>query len=107
MSKVAEKSAGETLAQLKDSYQQRESDMELRHRDQLRELNETHQTEVTRLRKENVDKIKTIQEENSAKMNQKDLQYQKEIEALRSMYSKKVVSEAKHASKREQESEES
>ena len=103
MSKVAEKSAGETLAQLKESYQQRESDMEMRHRDQLREVNETHQTEITRLRKENVDKIKTLQEENVAKMNQKDLQYQKEIEALRSMYSKKIVSDAKHGKREDSE----
>lgn len=99
MSKVGEKSASETLSQLKEVYQQRETDLETRHKDQLRDVNESHQVEIARIRKENQEKLKAVQEEASTKLNQKDLQFQKEIEALRSMNAKKIMSEARHPKK--------
>ncbi|MEK7355405.1 MAG: hypothetical protein AAB250_03100 [Bdellovibrionota bacterium] len=95
MGKVGEKSASETLSQLRDTYTQRERDLESRHKDEIRDISENHQIEISRLRKDSQAKIDSIQEESSTKLNQKDLQFQKEIEAVRSMYSKQVMTSAR------------
>jgi hypothetical protein len=80
----------EVLSQLKDQYEQRERENETRHRDEIRELRETHRAELDRVRAEAQKRVVDTQEESNVKLNQKDLQHQKEIESIKSLYSKRL-----------------
>ncbi len=80
----------EVLSQLKDQYEQRQRENETRHRDEIRELRETHRTELDRVRAEAQKRVVDTQEESNVKLNQKDLQHQKEIESIKSLYSKRL-----------------
>lgn len=91
MSKVSSgnnPSNSEALAQLKEQYMQRERDGEARHRDEVNELRVAHRAEIDKVRTESEKRLREVQDESNVKLNQKDMQYQKEIETLKSLYTK-------------------
>ena len=94
MSSIESKSSADALSQLKDTYVQKDRESEARHRDEIRALRESHQVEMEALRKDTQSKIDHVQEEASAKLSQKDMQNQKEIEAVRAMYQKRQQMES-------------
>lgn len=81
----------EALKALKDQYAARERELENKHREEIREIKAAHREEVDELRKESQNRIAKLQEENNIKLNQKDIQHQKEIESLRAMYNKRLL----------------
>lgn len=85
------KNSVDALASLKDLYENREKDMETKHRAQVNELQKSHRAEIEKVREDANLKVKTQQEETSTKLNQRDLQYQKEVEAVRAMYQKRAT----------------
>jgi len=91
MSKVgANASSAELIAQIKDQYQSRERDSETHHRDEIKEIREAHKVEIDELKAETQKRVQTIEEESSVKLSQKDLQNQREIDALKAIYAKRV-----------------
>ncbi|HVK60419.1 MAG TPA: hypothetical protein VM432_02665 [Bdellovibrionales bacterium] len=93
MSKIGSdgKSSSETLEGLKSLYAQRERDAESKHRTDISELQKTHQTEIERMKQESNTRIKAMQEETSQKLSQRDLQNQKEIDAMRAVFQKRAT----------------
>lgn len=89
MSKVSGGSA-DALAQLKEQYSVREREREDRHREEIREVREQHRAEIDKVRADTNKQVQTLHNDNSSKLNERDLQYQKEIESLRNLYSKRV-----------------
>ena len=89
MSKISEN--GDPLASLREHYAARERESETRHRDEVREIKETQKTEIDEVRIDAHMQVQDLQAENNMKLNQRDLQYQKEIEAVKSLYSKRVA----------------
>jgi hypothetical protein len=91
MSKIdAGKNAGETLQSLKDLYADRERDSESKHRTELSQIQKAHATEIESVRSEANARVKTAQESTSAKISEREMQFQKEIEAMRAMYQKRA-----------------
>jgi hypothetical protein len=91
MSTISGGKGGDPLSKFKDLYAQKERDLEGRHREEIKELKEMHRSELERLQAENKKRVSAVQEEVSAKINQRDLQHQKEIDTLRSMYEKRAA----------------
>jgi hypothetical protein len=83
-------SSDTSIMQLKDMYQQRERESDIHHREELNELRDSHRVEIEKVRGESDVRVKNVQEEANAKLSQKDVQFQKEIEALRAMYQKRA-----------------
>lgn len=79
------------VAQIKEQYALRERETDNRHREDIREIQGTHREELEKVREESQKRIQTLQDESANKLNMKDLQHQKEIEALRAMYAKKLA----------------
>ncbi len=84
-------SGGDPAARLQALYNQKERDMEARHRDELRDLKAENQAEVDRLRRDAKKKIENVQQESVLKLSEKDIQHQKEIENIKQIYSKRVA----------------
>ena len=85
------KNSKDTLVQLRDLYKSRERDLETRHREEIKELRVQHQTQMDKLQGETRERVETLQAESNAKLSEKDLQHQKEIESIRSMYAKRLA----------------
>jgi hypothetical protein len=79
------------LNQIKDMYAQREREGENRHRDEIREIKTEHAAEIEKVRQESNDRVENIQGEVQSKLSAKDLQNRKEVEAIRSMYQKRLA----------------
>lgn len=88
-------SSADTLSQLKDQYQSREREIETRHREDVVTMNKNHETELNKLRQESQNRIQAVRDEADQKLSSKDMQHQKEIEALKTMYQKRVLEERK------------
>ncbi len=80
-----------SLGQLKDLYSEREKENDNRHRDEIREMKTEHATEIDKVRKESNGRIIAVQNETQTKLSAKDLQNQKEVEAIRSMYQRRLA----------------
>lgn len=61
-------------------------------KDEVKSLNESHQAEISRLQVENKKRVDQVETDSNAKLNEKDMQHQKEIESIRAMYAKKTGS---------------
>jgi dsDNA-specific endonuclease/ATPase MutS2 len=59
-------------------------------KDEVKNLREAHRAEISRLQDENRKTVEQIHNESNAKLNEKDVQHQKEIEAMRAMYARKT-----------------
>lgn len=79
------------MSQLKDLYDEREKENDNRHRDEIRELKTEHSTEIDKVRKESNARVLAVQGEVQMKLSAKDLQNQKEVEAIRSMYQRRLA----------------
>jgi hypothetical protein len=97
MSKISGDRAtnSEALAQLKDQFVQREHETENKHKGDVQELREAHRVELEKVRTESEKHIQDVQAESSVKLNQKDIQYQKEIESIKAIYAKRLAADAK------------
>lgn len=71
-----------------DSKTQRDREVESL-KEEIRQLNETHRTEMAKLESENKKRIDDVHNDSNAKLNEKDVQYQKEIQKIRAMYTKR------------------
>jgi hypothetical protein len=85
-------SAGDALSRLRDHYANRERENDQRHRNDIESLRATHKSEIESVRAETQKRVVSLQEENSIKLNEKDLLHKKEIEALKALYQKRVAS---------------
>jgi hypothetical protein len=84
-------SSRDVLTQLKDQYEARERETERRHRDDVRQLTDGHRAEMDKLREESQKRIENLQSENNVKLSEKDVQHQKEIDAIRALYAKRLA----------------
>ncbi len=91
MSRIDNGTTGEVLAQLKDQYSQRERESETRHRGEVKDLRENQRTELDKVKTEAQKRIDEIQDESNLKLSQKDLDHQKEIESIKSIYTKRLA----------------
>lgn len=83
------------LRQLRDHFANHERELEERHRGEIRELRDSHRVEMDQLRADSKKQIDELQQENSVKLNEKDLQHQKEIEAIKAIFTKRVMESAR------------
>jgi DNA anti-recombination protein RmuC len=99
MSKISGDRAtnSEALAQLKDQFLQRERDHDARHKEDIQEIREAHKGELEKIKTDSEKRIQDMQEESSSKLNQKDVQYQKEIESIKAIYTKRLGAEGRKA----------
>jgi len=58
---------------------------------ELRDINENHRAELTKLEDENKKRLDQVHTDANAKLNEKDIQHQKEIETIRAMYNKRSI----------------
>jgi vacuolar-type H+-ATPase subunit E/Vma4 len=65
--------------------------METRHKDEVAQLRGAHQSELDHVKTDTQKRIENIQEESNVKLNQKDVQYQKEIESMRTLYNRRIA----------------
>jgi hypothetical protein len=91
------KSAGETLSSLKSMYQNRERESEVKHKQELSEIQKAHAVELDRVRNEANDRVKVVQNESNVKLNQRDMQFQKEAENIRATYQRQVAQAKKES----------
>lgn len=99
MAKISsEKSGGDALTGLKDLYSQREREAEAKHKSEIGELQKTHRTELERVQSDAHEKVRRLQEETATKLNKRDLQFQKEVEAMRAMYQRRAAEPKKEES---------
>ena len=82
--------SGEDAGQLREFYMQRENEKEKAHQDEIKKLRLEHAGELARSDDQSKRQIDDIRARTHQKMSQQDLQHQKEIEALKAMYKKKL-----------------
>lgn len=58
---------------------------------EIRDLNENHRTELAKLEDENKKRLDQVHTESNMKLNEKDIQHKKEIDAIRAMYTKRAI----------------
>ncbi len=97
MSKIGSDSGKDALAGLRDLYSQREKEAEQKHKGEIGVLQKTHQTELAKVQVDADQKVRNLQEENATKLSKRDLQFQKEVEAVRAMYQKRAVEPKKES----------
>jgi hypothetical protein len=91
MSSVAGSGSGETTSKLQAVYKERERDLKARHRDDIAELKAENHVEVEAVRRESRKRVEAVQNESAEKLSEKDIQHQKEIESIKSIYSKRMA----------------
>lgn len=84
-------SSGEATVKLQNVYKERERDLKANHRDEIRDLRAENQVELDAVRREARKRIESVQNESAEKLNEKDIQHQKEIESIKAIYSKRVA----------------
>jgi hypothetical protein len=89
--RVSDKSNNEIISQMRDQFMQRERETEAKYRRDFQEVDKAHRTELAKVKTDADQKLKEMQEENNLKLNKKDLQFQKEFEALKAVYTKRAA----------------
>ena len=84
-------SGGDSISRLKEQFQLRERESDDKHRDEVNQLRRGHHAEIEKLTTENTKRVSDVREESAVKLNQKDIQFQKEVDAIRSMYGRRLA----------------
>jgi predicted RNase H-like nuclease (RuvC/YqgF family) len=84
------KTQADDSARLREKYEQRIREMENKHREDMEQLRGAHQTALQKQLESNDKRAHDLQDEFNYKLSQKDLGHQKEIEAIKSIYAKKL-----------------
>jgi|GEM_PF-5594617 len=84
-------SGSDSISRLKDQFQTRERDSDEKHRDELGQLRRANRSEIEKINELNSKHIEEIRQDNQVKLNQKDVQFQKEIDAVRAMYGRRLA----------------
>ena len=90
-------SGSDAIARMKEQFQTRERESDEKHRDELGQVRRTSHAEIEKNNELNAKHLDELRQDNQVKMTQKDIQYQKEIDAVRAMYGRKLA-EAKQDS---------
>ncbi len=84
------KSGSDDVKSLKYSYEMREEQKEKMHDTQLKELQATHEKDMTRLSNASKEEVDKVRVEGHNRLTEQDQKYQREIESLKAMYQKKL-----------------
>ena len=81
-------------------YNQKERDLESKHREEVVDLKADFQVEKEKLRSDAKKRIENVQQESNLKLSEKVVQHQKEIDNIKAIYSRRI-SEIKRDSEAE------
>ena len=82
---------GDAAARMQAVYNQKERDLDAKHREEIVDLKADFQVEKDKLRTDAKKRIENIQTESNQKLSDKDMQHQKEIDNIKAIYSKRIA----------------
>lgn len=91
----------EALRRARETYQERDVDQSKKHSQEIKRLNEIHQTELRQMEEAHGRQMDDLRERTREAISTRDMRYQKEIEDLRSMHQNQVRKAAVEAEQKQ------
>jgi hypothetical protein len=86
---------------VRESYQNKETETNKKHSQELKHITEAHQEEIERLKKDHTAELEDLKERTRDAISGRDMKYQKEIEDLRDFHQKQLMRTAQEAETKE------
>lgn len=96
---AARENANESIRKIQDSYDEREVDLNKKHREELQFVNNAHKDDMQKTRDQYEKSLREQKARSDDALNKQDMAYQKEIKDLKDMYQRKLEKMATNAKK--------